>query len=244
MCIRGPGVGGDKLMSVLSESMALPRRLAGVAALLLMLSGCFDVDQQLSVDQTRFSYNAVLRVDAKLAAMAAQRGKGDFCDEFIPLSAKIPEQVVLSKTQSIEGGNQVCRVTLQGPTLAFEAISSKQGKGIGDMAIERIDERTLKLTNVLRMDERLAQDPKMLDMLLAGRLMKWSITAPRILDSNGTISADGKRVDWAVPVSALFAEPQTFEAVFEYDPPRIAQVLRSALRLLDSVLERIGLARK
>lgn len=219
-------------------------RLACVAALMLSLTGCFDVEQQLAVDQTRFSYNAVLRVDAKLAAMAAQRGRGDFCDEFIPLAAKIPEQVVLSKTQAIEGGNQVCRVTLQGPTLAFEAINSKQGKGIGDMAIERIDERTLKLTNVLRMDERLAQDPKMLNMLLAGRLMKWSITAPRIIDSNGTISADGQRVDWAVPVAALFSEPQTFEAVFEYDPPRIAQLLRSALRLLDSVLDRVGLARK
>ena len=112
------------------------------------------------------------------------------------------------------------------------------------MTVERIDERTLRLTHVLRMNEKMPYEPRVLDALLAGRLVKWSVAAPRIVSSNGTISADGRQVDWAVPVAELFASPQTFEAVFEYDPPWFATLVRSALRLLDAVLDKAGLQRK
>ncbi|MEK9774747.1 MAG: hypothetical protein VW339_01120, partial [Quisquiliibacterium sp.] len=82
-------------------------RLLVISGVVLVLTGCFDLEQKLVLDKDRFSYNALLRVDAKLAAVASARSQGDFCDQFIPLPAKIPQTIVLNKEQALEGGRRL-----------------------------------------------------------------------------------------------------------------------------------------
>jgi hypothetical protein len=52
----------------------------------------------------------------------------------------------------------------------------------------------------------------MAEGLFAGKLMTWTIRAPRILDSNGVIAPDARSVEWSVPVGEAMKATQRFHA--------------------------------
>jgi hypothetical protein len=208
------------LVAMRSVTRFIPVLIA--CAGLLVVSGCFEVGQSLVIEGNRAQYRAEIRVDARLAALAqrnADSAKG-FCEEIkLPAEAK-SRGVEAETTQQTLQGEVVCTVRLRGPIEAFFAALDRQSSaGVGKFSIERIDASTLRIENVLEPQAGAAGaasgrsfENTMTESLFAGRTLRWSVTAPRILESNGVISADGRSVDWSVPVGAAMKVPQRFYA--------------------------------
>jgi len=190
-----------------------------------LLAGCFELRQSLVIDGARAEYGAEIRVDARLAALAQRDGRKSFCEEVsVPAEAKargVEAQVVQRTVQ----GELICTVSLKGPIEAFLlAMDRKSGSGIGNVSIERVDSRTLRIENLLKPQGRLGSagsagsaEQTMVEGLFAGKLISWKVQAPLILESNGVIAADGRSVEWSVPLAEAMKAEQRFHATLRLE---------------------------
>lgn len=190
-----------------------------------LLTGCFELRQSLVIDGARAEYGAEIRVDARLAALAQRDGRKSFCEELkVPADAKargVDAEVVQKTVQ----GELVCTVSLKGPIEAFLlAMDRKGGSGFGNVAIERIDSRTLRIENVMKPQGRFGSagaagsaEQTMAEGLFAGKLISWRVEAPRILESNGAIAADGRSVEWSMPLAEAMKAEQRFHATLRIE---------------------------
>jgi hypothetical protein len=55
--------------------------------------------------------------------------------------------------------------------------------------------------------------------MLAGRTLSWSVTVPKVLETNGQVASDGKTVTWSVPLASAYKEKQSFHVVFKAERP-------------------------
>jgi hypothetical protein len=76
--------------------------------------------------------------------------------------------------------------------------------------------------------------------MFAGREFKWTVRAPRIVESNGVVAPDARSVVWSVPVARALQSPQTFVAVIQIDLPWYLRVALFFKRLLASVQNFFG----
>jgi hypothetical protein len=198
------------------------------------LGGCFDLEQSISVDSTRASYTAEFRLDAKLAALATMGDASKkLCDDlFRQARADTAKGVQVETSETSSSGNVVCKVQLSAPTVAFAgSLGGSTESKMGLLKVERIDESTFRIENRLNMGDGRDRSLDSLggaalaESLFAGRALKWTVQAPRVLESNGTIASDGRSVQWSVPVSSAMKAPQQFYAVVVLDMPWYARVL-------------------
>ena len=194
---------------------------------LTLLSGCFDLEQTLTVDRERVDYAVEVRIDARLAALSQrQDSRRKFCEP-VELPAQATARGVKTETtERTVNGDLSCLIRISGPLDAFLlALTETKASPVGALSITRIDSSTLRLES--RLDAPSPQsggrgvssgfENSFAEGMFAGRTFRWKLTAPQIIASNGTIAPDTRSVEWSVPVATAFREPQTFHASFRIE---------------------------
>lgn len=188
---------------------------------LLFLAGCFDLDQSLLIEPQRVVYTAEIRADARLVAMSRLGSSGrqpsGFCETIKAPSETRKLGVEVQVTESTAQGQSICTVRVSGPIDAFiSSLDRGVDSGFGKLSVKRIDADTLQIDNVLDPQTGPAAgrgiEGALAESMFAGRMLRWSVSAPRVITSNGVIASDSRSVDWAVPLSAALKERQHFQA--------------------------------
>jgi hypothetical protein len=216
--------------------MRLLSRTAVLAASLPLLAGCFDMSQSLTVDANRtVTYVTEMAMTADMMAFAEE---GEEQEEFCPTEFEdIPPGFTATAEESTrENGDAVCTVTAIGPLDQLQAAIAS-GKFIpGGMeddapAITLVDEGggVFLYTLTLAIDpeeppttpltaEEMAFQTQMETMVLQameGRMLTWSITAPRIISTTGELV--GNTATFSLPLTISMTAPgttHTFEVRF------------------------------
>ena len=199
-------------------------RLSAVLLSALALSGCFDVAQKVVVDKGELSYSAEFRVDAKLAAMSDK--KGSACDNFS--AARNPSDAIkVQASEAVADGNVVCKLSAQGPIERFTQFSPGE-KDDAIVKVSRTAEGAWRIDSSFDLKEKAGSNAGMEGMMqamFAGRSLSWSVSVPKVLQTNGQLSQDGKTVTWSVPVASAYQAKQSFFVVFQVERPWYAFLL-------------------
>jgi hypothetical protein len=203
-----------------------------VIALTIMVTlvGCVDLKQSIEIGDGVASYQMEMRVSAALAQLDAEN-LSTFCESNDDLQIEVSGSLKRTVKQLYEGEDIVCRMRIVGPIQEF----GKQMTDIpkGDLTkmlnFQMIDETTLRIESVFESSEDMtasaAEEKAMIAAMMQGRVLSWSVKAPRIVESNGEISADSTQVDWSVPMAMAVQSPHTFTAIVKVALPWYQPVL-------------------
>lgn len=203
-----------------------------VIALTIMVTlvGCVDLKQSIEIGDGVASYQMEMRVSAALAQLDAEN-LSTFCESNDDLQIEVSGSLKRTVKQLYEGEDIVCRMRIVGPIQEF----GKQMTDIpkGDLTkmldFQMIDETTLRIESVFESSEDMtasaAEEKAMIAAMMQGRVLSWSVKAPRIVESNGEISADSTQVDWSVPMAMAVQSPHTFTATVKVALPWYQPVL-------------------
>jgi uncharacterized protein YecT (DUF1311 family) len=197
-------------------------RLTAVILAASALSGCFDVAQKVIVDKGELSYSAEVRIDAKLAALTDS--KDSLCGN---LSKGGSASMKVQVTETVAEGNVVCKLSAQGPVDKFANFTT----GDQDNSLLKVSsaaDGAWRIDSSFDMKDKGGANPMMEGMMqamLAGRNLSWSVTVPKVLETNGQLSQDGKTVSWSVPLASAYKAKQSFYVVFQAERPWYAFLL-------------------
>ncbi|MBN9222727.1 MAG: hypothetical protein J0I79_32750 [Mesorhizobium sp.] len=193
------------------------------------MSGCFDLEQDLAFrrDGTATA-NVRIAVDATALAMAKDVNS-KWCSTEKLLSSK---GITGTAERTTEGRDEVCTVSFSGTTDDLVAALSNANIG-GDkrqgVQLNRVGENYEFIVNFpsLKPTDKYANDPMaqgLRTLILAkmsGRRIAWAVTAPRIIETSGTISEDGRTATYSRPLASVLSsdQPTTFRAVFSLESP-------------------------
>lgn len=197
------------------------------------LAACIDVDQNITLVKDQLTYKAEIKIDEKAAAFSNNKNE-KFCDNFY---SKSYDGISVEAKESSGGGSIICTVTAQGVISKFNNFSGA-GKD-KSILITEIDKNKYRIESILDFKGRKNNEDSMqgvVDAMFAGRHVSWSVSAPKILESNGKIAEDRKSVTWSVPMAAAFKTPQNFYAVIQNDSSFFSDVIDFFKKILDSIL--------
>ena len=197
-------------------------RLSAALLMTTTLVACFDVDQKVSVDKGEMNYQAEIRIDAKLAALTDK--KDGLCGN---LSQGGSPSIKLQISEAVAGGNVVCTLSARGPIDQFaDFASGDQDNSL--LKVSRAAEGAWRIDSSFDMKDKAGANPMMEGMMqamLAGRNLSWTVSVPKVLETNGQLSQDGKTVSWAAPLAAAYKAKQSFYVVFKAERPWYAFLL-------------------
>ena len=205
--------------------------IKGIAlTMMVTLVGCVDLKQSVEIGDGMASYQMEMRMSAALAQLNAEN-LGSFCESNDDLQVEVSGSLKRTVKQLYEGEDIVCRMRIVGPIQEF----GKQMTGMpkGDLTkmlnFQMVDETTLRIESVFESNEDMtassAEEKAMIAAMMQGRVLSWSVKAPRIVESNGEISADSTQVDWSVPMAMAIQSPHTFTAIVKVALPWYQPVL-------------------
>lgn len=193
------------------------RRILLALTLALPLSGCIDADVTLDFkDET----NAEVIADFSLGR------------QLFDMAGKSAEESCKDGTHSLTTEKFTCSTR---KTMTIDAlIAESKGKGSPPdgpnaalretASIERLDDNRLRISldfAELGGNRDEAQEMKemagMMRTALAGHSLVFRIRAPKVVETTGTLSADGKSAEYVVPLSAVLEEtaPKAFVTTIE-----------------------------
>jgi hypothetical protein len=237
-----------------------PLRLLIALVVCASVSGCFDIEQSLRIRGDRFTYETVVRIDARLVAMSDSSSKLN-CEKLALSQTERSSSIKITSKESNDGANLVCQLSIEGPITAaaladFPArleLSPRSedhpifGKN-GAMAftVEKIARNRYRLTSSMSLadkrpeggarssSERLGEQFAM--MLMSGRNLRWTVESEKIFSSNGQIAATSQEVKWEAPVATAIRTPQTFTAEFSIPLPWYLRFWYGILDSLDRLM--------
>ena len=216
--------------------------LAGAAlAACLLASGCFDMKQdfRFNSDETA-EVTFRIAIDAALIALAQQGTEKPFCtDEMIARDG-----ITGTAKSTTEGADVVCTLTISGPIAkvvdaASNAKLNENAKGKQAIALTRDGEAYVLQIDLPPPDDGKAADNPMAKtmqaMMLAkmsGKTLAWTVTAPSIIETSGTLSDDGRVASYSRPLAEAFTsrEPTRFSVRFSLKEPGLTGWIRSMFR--------------
>jgi len=210
-------------------------RLSGVLLCATSLAGCFDVSQKVVVDKGELSYSAEFRIDAKLAAMTDK--KGSMCENFSQ-ERNTSSAIKVQSSESVADGNVVCKLSAQGPLNQF-ANFSPGDKENTLFKIAPAAGGAWRIDSSFDMKDQAKENTGMegmMEAMFAGRNLNWSVTVPKVLETNGEVSKDGKTVTWSAPVASAYKAKQSFYLVFKAERPWYGFILD----LIDAIKKFFG----
>ena len=197
---------------------------------MVTLVGCVDLKQSIEIGGGVASYQIKMRVSAALAQLDAEN-LGTFCESNDDLQVEVSGSLKRTVKQLYEGEDIVCRMRIVGPIQEFGKQMTEIPKGdlTKMLNFQMIDETTLRIESVFESNEDMtassAEEKAMIAAMMQGRVLSWSVKAPRIVESNGEISADSTQVDWSVPMAMAVQSPHTFTATVKVALPWYQPVL-------------------
>lgn len=205
--------------------------IKGIAlTMMVTLVGCVDLKQSIEIGDGVASYQMEMRVSAALAQLDAEN-LGTFCESNDDLQVEVSGNLKRTVKQLYEGEDMVCRMRIVGTIQEFGKQMTELPKGdlTKMLNFRMIDETTLRIESVFESNEDMtassAEEKAMIAAMMQGRVLSWSVKAPRIVESNGEISADSTQVDWSVPMAMALQSPHTFTATVKVALPWYQPVL-------------------
>lgn len=200
-----------------------------------ILAGCLDLDQNITLVKDQLTYKAELKVDAKIAAFADKK-QGGFCSDF---GSSQNEGIVVDVKESADGGNIICAITAQGHVDKFKNFSSGDKNKSEMVRITEVDGNKYRIESIIDFqgkNEGASGMDGMLEAMLAGRNVSWSVSAPKVIESNGKIAEDGKSVTWSLPMSVAFKNPQKFYAVIQKETSWLDSIVAFFKKILNAIM--------
>lgn len=179
--------------------MTLIGKLAATAALAVGLSGCIDVNVDVAVTSTttaRATMTQVMAADmyamVKMGAENAEPGEAGFCDEG-------------TLTEASDGG-ATCVIVEEGPFADLDLGQDEGGMTFTEAGpgLVRVALPTADMTAELGVDETMdAETRQMVDAFFTGRNLTVSVSGAEVVDTNMTVSDDGKAASQVIPLLDL-----------------------------------------
>ncbi|MBE58595.1 MAG: hypothetical protein CMD66_04200 [Gammaproteobacteria bacterium] len=196
----------------------------------LTLVACIDLKQSIEISDGFASYQMEMRMNAALAQLDAEN-LGKFCESNDDLRLEVSGRLKRTIKQSYEGEDIVCRMRIVGPIQEFGEQMTEMPKGdlTRMLNFQMVDETTLRIESTFEPSDDMttssAEEKAMISAMMQGRVLTWSVKAPRIIESSGEISADSTQVDWSVPMAMAMQWPHTFTATVKVALPWYQPVL-------------------
>ena len=162
-------------------------------------------------------------MSAALARLNAEN-LGKICESNDEFQLEVSGGLTRTIKQSYEGEDIVCRLLIAGPIREFgEQIAKSKGDLARILDFQMVDETTLRIESTFEGNKDMtvssAEERAMIAAMMQGRVLTWSVKAPRIVESNGDISPDSTQVDWLVPMAMAVQSPHTFTATVKVALP-------------------------
>lgn len=191
------------------------RRALSLVSLLFIvpLAACFDVDMSIAFkDENNVEGSMVMKASPEFYAMMAS-GEEEFCDD---------EGVETAH----EDGSYTCTETFSG---TIDEVLNDPDMGEG-MTIERRDGGQIYVAfdlgdlteEIVPPEEAGAEEEQMKQMMLAafvGHKIAINVSGAEIVETNGTLSDDGKTASFEIPLESLIEQteplPESFNVLLE-----------------------------
>lgn len=203
--------------------------------LLALLIGCIDIDQKINVVKDELIYKVDLIIDAQIAEMSGKK-PGQYCDfSFTKIDGLITEIKEIK-----EGGNMICSFSAEGKLDKFSNFilaTDKQQTPL--VQISKIDGDKYRIENIVDMskkDEKGKNSLEGMEAMFAGRSLSWSVSASKIIETNGKIAENGLSVAWKVPLATAIKSPQRFFVVFEKESSWIDKIINFFKQIFQSII--------
>lgn len=216
-----------------------------IFAMAFFLTGCIGLNQKIVVSNNQsMSYQLDYVLNANLFSMQsnlASSTKEDqeidpvtTCDEFLNKNQTqtIPKALSVEYLSSFKDKDLVCSYIFNGPVSEFTDldISGVQPENKASIFIfEILSDNQAKISTKLDFaelresmrteDETNEEFEKaMITAMFFDKFIRWELTAPKILETNGELSEDGKTVNWELPMYLGLLEKGNYEffAVVQY----------------------------
>ena len=198
--------------------------------MMFTLAACIDLKQSIEISDGLASYQMEIRMNAALAQLETEN-LSKFCESRDDLRIKVSGRVKRTIKQSYEDEDIVCRMRIMGPIQEFGKQITEIPKGdlTRMLDFQMVDETTLRIESTFEPGDDMiassAEEKAMIAVISQGRVLTWSVKAPRISESNGEISSDSTQVDWSVPMAMAMQSPHTFTATVKVALPWYQPVL-------------------
>lgn len=207
-----------------------------LACTLFILAGCLDLDQKITLVKDQLTYKAELKVDAKIAAFA-DKMQGGFCSDF---GSNPNVGVVVDVKEFADGGNIICSITTQGHIDKFNNFASGENNKAEMVRISKLDGSKYRIESTIDFQGNnkgaAGMEGVFLEAMLAGRNVSWSVSAPKVIESNGKIAEDGKSVTWTLPMSEAFKNPHKFYAVIQKETSWLEGIVDLFKKFLNAIM--------
>ncbi|WP_300515460.1 hypothetical protein [Aliiroseovarius sp.] len=185
---------------------------------LLPLAACFDADISISfLDNENAEMNAVMTMGPEFYAMMAQSGE-DPCEEGVG-EAQADGSFVCTISEQDTIDNLIAQVNA--PADPTDADSPTTGMVQG-YAIERIDADTVRVSFDLsemfsdtKPEEGLGEMEEMLRASFQGHAITMNVSGAEIVETNGTVSGDGKTASFVIPLETLLDDDPGLPSSFD-----------------------------
>ena len=183
----------------------------------LPLAACFDADISVNfVDNENAEMTAVMSMGPEMFAMMAQSGE-DPCEDGVG-EAQADGSYICTITERDTIDNMIAEANA--PSDPNDANSPTAGMAEG-YAIERLDGDTVRVS--FDLSEMMSEKPdedmgEMADMLRAsfmGHAITMNVSGAEIVETNGTISEDGKTATFVIPLDKMLDEDPGLPASFD-----------------------------
>ncbi len=214
------------------------KAVLGLSAALL-LTACFDVDQKMDVrdpDNVAYTINTVVDISILTAGNEDLEDvtADDFCDENDFIDGDIPEALERSVESDFDGEKITCSVTFKGALADFRDfdLTGKSDDGTTEfMILEELPGNRVRIASVFDLTDKDDEAPNFLErsmarLILGDSAFSWEIQATEIIETNGTVSEDGKTVSWDMPLTKAIANRGTHEfyVIVGFDRPWYAPI--------------------
>jgi len=215
-------------MQLTRISLKAARGLA--LTMMFTLAACIDLKQSIEISDGLVSYEMEMRMNSALAQLDVEN-IAEFCDSHDEMRVEVSGELKRTIKQSYQDEDIVCRMKIVGSIQEFRKQVTEMPKRdlTRILDFQMVDETTLRIESTFEPNDDMtaptAEEKAMIAAMMQGRVLTWSVKAPRITESNGEISADSTQVDWSVPMAMAIQSPHTFSATVKVALPWYQPIL-------------------
>lgn len=185
---------------------------------LLPLAACFDASIDIAfVDNENAEMNAVMTMGPEMYAMMAQSGE-DPCEDGVgEVKADGSYVCTISETDTID--NLIAEMNTPSDPAAADSPTNGMADGY---SIERVGDDMVKVSFDLsemlsdsKPDEDLGEMEAMLRASFMGHAVTMSVSGAEVVETNGTLSDDGKTATFVIPLEKMLDKEPDLPASFD-----------------------------
>jgi hypothetical protein len=209
------------------------KRLLPLLIILISLAGCFEVEQQLTIEKDGSSEYKLIIVISQSLLLMQETTETEICNNSLKNTID-GYSLIFTSSQFQRGEDFVCTILIKGTfEELFKLIKSGEisqnvptnkgvspPNGIDLLKIEKISNSAYKLISQIKPEEEQTDSSvvKLLEPMFRGRNFIFSLEAPNITKSSSRITNNGTKTRVEIPISNLIMNKEVyFESIFEFE---------------------------